>query len=134
MTRSRSKFSKQDMIRLKLSLKQTKCKLDVVKLNELTEPYFGIWDIKVAKGTLAYLCNDAKLLASDIVYPPNGNDGSGNFITVRDTYFHIDELVGDYRKDGNPTDGIGYLVLELPKNDVAKYIVVSMNGTTVKNG
>ena len=89
-----------------------------------------IWDIKVAKGTLAYLCNDAKLLASDIVYPPNGNDGSGNFITVRDTYFYINELVGDHRNLGKS----GYLVLKLPKNDVAKYIVVSMNGTTVKNG
>jgi len=90
-----------------------------------------IWDIKVAKGTLAYLCNDAKLLASDIVYPPNGNDGSGNFITVRDTYFHIEEMIKDHRILGTEN---GYLVLELPKNDVAKYIVVSMNGTTVKNG
>ena len=98
--------------------------------NSQSKDSLGVWDIKVSVGTIAYLCNDGKLLSmGGIVTPPGCQQGS-NFRTVRDTYYFIEEMVGDFRKLG----GAGYIVLELPKNDVAKYIVVSMKGTTIKNG
>lgn len=101
-----------------------------MKMCSRSKDNLGVWDIKVTQGTTAYLCNDKINLSMGGVITPPGYMPGKEFRTVRDTYFHIEEMVADFRK----LSSVGYIVLELPKNDIAKYIVVSMKGTVIKNG
>ena len=87
------------------------------------------WDIKVAANAVAYLCNDAKLLSTGGVITIPGGDTAGNFKTKRETYFYNEELVADHRI---PNSDLGYIVLRLPQNDVAKYFVVSVQNGKVE--
>jgi hypothetical protein len=92
--------------------------------------YVPGWDIRVAANAVAYLCDDAKLLSMGGIILVPGSDTAGNFRTKRETYFYNEELVGDYRF--SPDKSLGYIVLRLPKNDVAKYFVVSVQNGKVE--
>lgn len=102
-----------------------------MKMYSRSKDNLGVWDIKVSQGTIAYLCNDKTQLSMGGVINPPGYMPGKEFRTVRDTYFHIEEMVADFRRK---LGRAGYIVLELPKNEVAKYIVVSMESTIIKNG
>ena len=102
----------------------------------------GVWDIKVEAGALAYLCNDIQRLSGAGIVVPPGYDKNSQFETQRVTYYYIEEMVVDRRSKNNGSknnvngDDWGYIVLRLPENEVAKYLVVSMRDRkiTFKNG
>jgi len=97
----------------------------------------GVWDIRVNAGAVAYLCNDMERLSGAGIVVPPGYDKNNQFETQRDTYYYMEEMVVDRRGQNNVNgEDWGYIVLRLPENDVAKYLVVSMRDRKViiRNG
>ena len=88
--------------------------------------------VKVAKGTLVYLCMSETKLILSAVPIPNGNPRIAEwsdqvekqrcvFKTVRDTEYTADDLISQTS---------AFIVVRLPSNEYAPFMVASNDGVT----